>query len=182
MTTITFGRLLDGSAAEIRLSDAEHRAFERADSYSAKLLIARRAAFRVRLISLLLTADGILETNLNCREPGPDETLVWLKSGQFGEMLDRNPTITLGPKAVKLLGSRGSHAEPTAPDADLLAWLDAQTGTTIKELAAVLEVSRAEVQKRVTAMAAIGLVRRSGPASRHTPVRWYLAEAEGEAA
>ena len=181
MKKLTFGRLLPGSPAEIRLTDEEHRAFDRAETYQSRLLIARRAAFRMRLTSMLLT-DNRLVSNLNCTEPRQDEELIWLAAGQFSEALDRNPKIKLGPEAVKKLSIRGSHPKPIEADKDLLQWLDVETGTTIKELAAVLEISRSEVQKRITAMSSAGLVRRSGPASRHTPVKWFLAEDEEEAA
>lgn len=177
-TTITFGRRLDGSPAEIKLSDAEADVFERAENYPSKLLILRRAALRQRLVSFLLTADGRIESNIGAREPEPEEHLVWLKSGEFGEVLDRSPTITLGPAAVELLALRGSYPRPHEPDTDLLAWLDAQTGTTAKDLAACMGVERLNAQRRLTAMHTAGLVRRSAPGNRHSPVLWYSDEGE----
>lgn len=180
MKKIVFGLLLDGSPAEIKATDEEASAFERADSYQSKLLIARRAAFRQRMVSMLLTG-GHLETNLNCREPGPHEETVFLAAGQFGEQLDHSPRIELGAAAVKRLSARGCPKPPPPPDKELLAWLDPVIGVTTKDLAETMGVSRTTVQKRLTAMNELGVARRSGPSDRHTPVRWYLAEQDAAA-
>ena len=176
MNKITFGRLLDGSPAEIKLSDAEVQAFDLAETYQSRLLILRRAAFRMRMVSMLLT-DGHLVSNLNCQEPGPGEELVWLRSGEFGEVLDHSPSphIELGSESVRLLSVRGG-SRPIEPDTELLAWLDPVISVTAKDLAECMGVSRSEVQRRLTAMCAIGLARRNGPSDRHNPVRWYLTE------
>lgn len=176
MKKIIMGKLLSGSPAEIKATSEEVQAFDRADSYQAKLLILRRAAFRARLVSLLLTADGHLVSNLNCVEPGPGEETVWLKAGEFGEVLDRSPTITLGPQAVHLLSVRGGGSKPVAPDDELLQWLDPIHSVTAADLALCMGVGRSTVQHRLTAMLAIGLARRNGPSDRHNPVRWYLTE------
>ncbi len=174
-----WGKLLDGNPAQIHLTAEESRAFDQAKSYQGKLLLLRRAAFKQRMISFLLTEDGILVSNLNCIEPGPNEELIWLRSGQFGEVLDRSPTIILGPAAVELLSVRGSHPKPIAPDDELLDWLDPKVGVTAKDLAACMGIERSSVQRRLTAMYALGLVRRNGPSDRHNPVRWFLAEDPG---
>ena len=183
MTKIIMGRLLDNTPAEIRVTDAEAEVFGRSTSYPSKLLILRRAGFRQRLVSMLLNADGRIEPNIGGREPGPNETLLWLAHGQFSEALDRRPKIELGPEAVALLGLRGSYPRPASPpDAELLAWLDTRAGTTAKDLAACMGVERLNAQRRLTAMHTAGLVRRSAPGNRHSPVLWYLAEAEEQAA
>ena len=98
MKKIIMGKLLSGSPAEIKATSEEVQAFDRAESYQARLLILRRAAFRMRMVSMLLTADGHLVSNLNCVEPGPGEETVWLKAGEFGEVLDRSLADNLGPR------------------------------------------------------------------------------------
>ena len=114
-------------------------------------------------------------------EPGAGarRTSCVAQIGRIGEVLDRSPTITLGPAAVELLALRGSYPRPHEPDTDLLAWLDAQTGTTAKDLAACMGVERLNAQRRLTAMHTAGLVRRSAPGNRHSPVLWYCGRGRG---
>lgn len=100
---ICWGKMLDGSPAEIEVTDAQAAEFRQAKTYQAKLGILRGAAFRARMVSMLLTAEGKIVTNLEALEPGRDEDLVWLQAGQHYETLDRqHGGIVLGPEAVRL--------------------------------------------------------------------------------
>lgn len=109
--TIEWGRLLDGSPALIEVTPAEAHEFGRAKSYRARAHIVRGAAFRARMVEMLLTASGKIVSNLNATEPGLDEQVVWLKAGQHFETLDRQRGgIELGEEAVRLFtvpGRRG---------------------------------------------------------------------------
>ena len=173
---VTWGRLLDGTSAEIPLTAVEAGEFAHAESYTARLHILRGAGLRAKLVSMLLTGGGILVPNLGGRQPEAGETLVWLRAGQFSEALDRSPKITLGPEAVRLLTIRSSHPGPRTPptDPDLLSWLDPASGATVREVAEVLGIGPAEAARRLAAQAAKGMARREPPRSGHRTFLWYL--------
>jgi len=108
---ICWGKMLDGSPAEIELTDVELAEFRQVTTYQARAHIVGGAAFRNGMTEMLLTTDGRIVSNLNAREPRPGETVVWLAAGQHFETLDRqHGGIELGEEAVRLFtmpGRRG---------------------------------------------------------------------------
>ncbi len=127
MTTICWGKLLNGLPARIEVTPAEAAEFHAAMTYQARALLLRGAAFRARLVEMILTADGHLVTNLNAREPGPGETIVWLLAGQHYETLDRQRGgIELGEEAVRTFTVPGRR-RPRGPRRPRQHQDDAQT-------------------------------------------------------
>ncbi len=112
MPSIRWGRLLSGSPAEIELSDVEAAEFARSRSYQDRARIVRVAALRVRLIDLLLTADGRLVPNIVAARPEPGEQVVWLRAGECFDSLDEQDQITLSPETAKMFRRRGRIAQP----------------------------------------------------------------------
>ena len=175
MSTITLGRLLDGSPAQISLTDVEAAEFRRSSTYAGRLFVARGAGLRSKMISMLLTADGRLESNVVAREPGPGEELVWLRAGQFYDTLDSRPPVTLGPGAVAMLGPPGGRTRGGMDEAELIAQLDSDTPHTAQEIADELGADRSAVQKALVNLEVKGLARRDPPGPGHRGDWWYAS-------